>query len=71
MHRLATIHDVTDDGDRRAQHCSISATAKFLESTESVVVPEESPRHRGPTYKCSSWDLSPWNFRGHAFCTVW
>jgi len=34
---------------------------------DSVVVPGESPRHRGPTYKCPSSDWSPWNFRGLCF----
>jgi len=32
-HRLATIHNVTDnddDGDRRAQHCDISATVSTV-----------------------------------------
>jgi len=26
MHRLVTVHNVTDDDRRRTQHCSISAT---------------------------------------------
>ena len=34
---------------------------------DSVVVPEESPRRRGPTRKCPSSYLSPWNFRDSAF----
>jgi len=33
--------------------------------TDSVVVPEESPRHRGTSRTIyASPDLSPWNFRG-------
>jgi len=30
MHRLATIHNVTDDDDRRMQHCTNSATVSTV-----------------------------------------